>query len=110
MLRVDATTNGGVSRFRDIIRCAARKSVAISPHMFPHIHSRLVAACSYEAPIEWGVPGMGVHPMDDCLDQPVITDGRMAPLPDGLGFGRLVDSCWIAKQSVRDPEGLLEDL
>jgi L-alanine-DL-glutamate epimerase-like enolase superfamily enzyme len=110
VLRVDATTNGGVTRLRGIVERAGSKGVPVSPHMFPHVHSRLMAALGCEAPIEWGVPGTGVHPMDDCLDQPVVRDGYMAPLPDDPGFGELVEPGWIAKQIIEDPEGVLDDL
>jgi L-alanine-DL-glutamate epimerase-like enolase superfamily enzyme len=105
VLRVDGTTNGGVTRLRGIVRKALDKGVALSPHMFPHVHSRVMAALSVDVPIEWGVPGTGVHPMDDCLSQPVVRDGFMEPLPDEPGFGVLVDPQWIADQSVSDPDG-----
>jgi hypothetical protein len=64
-----------------------------------------------DAPIEWGIPFTGVHPMDDPLVQPTVRDGLMEPLPDLPGFGNLVDRAWIAAQeSVLDPDRLLEDL
>jgi L-alanine-DL-glutamate epimerase-like enolase superfamily enzyme len=110
VLRVDATTNGGVTRLREIVRRARDKGVAVSPHMFPHVHSRVMAALGFDVPIEWGIPGTGVHPMDDCLDQPVVRDGNMAPLADGLGFGVLVDPDWVGSQVVSDPDGALADL
>jgi hypothetical protein len=34
----------------------------------------------------------------------------MDPLPELPGFGTLVDTKWIARQTVSDPAGLLEDL
>ncbi len=110
VLRVDATTNGGVTRLRGILERATARGTAVSPHMFPHVHSRLVAALGYEAPIEWGVPGTGVHPMDDSLEQPSVRDGYMLPLADDPGFGVLVDPGWVAQQVVHDPDGALEDL
>jgi L-alanine-DL-glutamate epimerase-like enolase superfamily enzyme len=110
VLRVDGTTNGGVTRLRGIVRKALDKGVALSPHMFPHVHSRVMAALSLDVPIEWGVPGTGVHPMDDCLSQPVVRDGFMEPLPDEPGFGVLVDPEWIADQVVSDPSGALAGL
>ncbi len=88
VLRVDATTNGGVTKLREIVRRAAGKGVAVSPHMFPHVHSRLMAVIAPEAPIEWGIPGTGVHPMDDSLEQPVVRDGYMLPLADAAGVWR----------------------
>jgi hypothetical protein len=49
--------------------------------------------------------------MDDPLFQPTVRDGRMDPLPEEPGFGRLVDPAWIARQQqVTDPDALLEDL
>ena len=110
VLRVDATTNGGLTRLRGIVQRASEKGVAVSPHMFPHVHSRVMSVLAPDAPIEWGIPGTGVHPMDDCLEQPVVTDGHMAPLASDPGFGQLVDPRWIAEQVVLDPQGALDDL
>jgi L-alanine-DL-glutamate epimerase-like enolase superfamily enzyme len=110
--RVDATTNGGVTRLRGILATIAAKGNAIAPHMYPHIHSQVLGALGYtDAPIEWGIPGTGVHPMDDPLVQPTVRDGLMDPLPDLPGLGVLVDRDWIAAQEqVLDPDGLLADL
>ncbi len=110
--RLDATTNGGITRLRGILRMVKEHGNGITTHMYPHIHSQVLGALGYsEAPIEWGVPGTGVHPMDDPLIQPVVRDGLMDPLPDLPGLGVLVDPAWIARQSVvTDPNGLLDDL
>jgi len=110
--RLDATTNGGITRLRGILRQVQEHGNGITTHMYPHIHSQVLGALGYtDAPIEWGVPGTGVHPMDDPLIQPVVRDGLMDPLPDLPGFGVLVDLPWIARQdTVIDPDGLLADL
>lgn len=110
VLRVDATTNGGVTRFGLHLRAAAAAGIPVSPHMFPQIHARLIAAFGVDAPIEWGIPGTGVHPMDDALEQPVVEDGTMAPLSDEPGFGRLVNPTWIRSQTHHDPDGALRNL
>ena len=111
VLRVDATTNGGITRLRPIVARAVAAGVRIAPHMFPHVHSQVLSALGRtEAPIEWGIPGTGVHPMDDSLAQPVVRNGLMDPLPDLPGLGVLVDPAWIATQQVTDPDGLLADL
>jgi L-alanine-DL-glutamate epimerase-like enolase superfamily enzyme len=111
-VRVDATTNGGITRLRGILRAVTEHGDRVTPHMFPHIHSQVLGALGYtDAPIEWGIPGTGVHPMDDSLVQPSVRDGLMDPLPDLPGFGALVDPAWIAAQrQVTDPDGLLADL
>ena len=110
--RLDATTNGGITRLRGILRLVREHGNGITTHMYPHIHSQVLGALGYtDAPIERGVPGTGVHPMDDPLIQPVVRDGLMDPLPDLPGFGVLVDLPWIARQdTVIDPDGLLADL
>jgi L-alanine-DL-glutamate epimerase-like enolase superfamily enzyme len=111
VLRVDATTNGGITRLKGIVAAAGTKGVAVAPHMFPHVHSQLLSALGQrDAPIEWGIPDTGVHPMDDSLVQPVVCDGRMDPLPASPGLGTLVDPAWIGRQQVTDPHGLLDDL
>jgi hypothetical protein len=70
----------------------------------------MAAFGEFEAPIEWGIPGTGVHPMDDDLEQPVIVDGLMMPLQDAPGFGPLVALDWIRAQDVEDPDGALVDV
>ena len=111
VLRVDATTNGGITRLRGIVAAAAERGVPVAPHMYPHIHSQVLSALGRtDAPIEWGIPWTGVHPMDDPLIQPTVVDGRMDPLPALPGLGVLVDPAWIATQQVTDPHGLLADL
>lgn len=111
VVRVDATTNGGITRLPEIIKAITARGVGFAPHMFPHIHSQVLSALGYtEAPIEWGIPGTGVLPMDDSLAQPVVSEGLMEPLPDGPGLGIMVNPEWIAGQQVVDPVGLLDDL
>lgn len=109
VIRVDATTNGGITRLREIVADATARGVSIAPHMFPHVHARVLGALGHRAPIEWGIPGTGVHPMDDSLEQPTLVDGDMLPLADDEGLGELVDRDWIAAQRVDDPLGVLAE-
>ena len=111
VVRVDATTNGGITRLPEILKAITSRGVGFAPHMFPHIHSQVLSALGYtDAPIEWGIPGTGVHPMDDCIAQPVVSDGLMEPLPAGPGLGTMVNPEWIAAQGVIDPTGMLDDV
>lgn len=112
VLRVDATTNGGITGLKRVLSLAKNANVKVSPHMFPHFHSRLLPILGWkDVPIEWGVPGTGVHPMDDGLEQPKIIDGLMQPLTEGLGFGKIVDRAWILTQNeVSDPDGALDEI
>lgn len=109
VLRVDATVNGGITRLREIVNAAQRAGVALAPHMFPHLHWRIFAGLGVAVPIEWGVPGTGVHPMDDSLERPRLQDGQMLALISTPGFGRLIDLDWLSEQDVHDPCRLLAD-
>lgn len=112
VIRVDLTCMGGITRGRRVIDEILGAGLAFAPHMFPHVHSQVLAAMGYpDVPIEWGIPLTGVHPMDDPLPQPVIQPGgRMAPLPEAAGFGHLVDAEWIRSQPHDDPGGILAEL
>ena len=112
VVRMDLTCMGGITRGRRVIDQVLEAGLTFAPHMFPHVHSQVLAALGHaEVPIEWGIPFTGVHPMDDPLPQPVIqAGGRMAPLQEGPGFGHLVDVDWIRTQPHDDPADLLASL
>jgi L-alanine-DL-glutamate epimerase-like enolase superfamily enzyme len=111
IIRVDATTNGGVTGLQSCLERARIAGVKVSPHMFPHLHSRLLPIFGFkDVPIEWGIPGTGVHPMDDGLEQPVIFEGLMRPLTTSIGLGKIVDYDWITKQQVSDEFGALVEI
>ena len=108
IIRVDATTNGGITGLQNSLARARAAKVSVSPHMFPHLHSRLLPIFGFkDAPIEWGIPGTGVHPMDDGLEQPEILNGFMRPLTSSIGLGKIVDFDWITGQQVSDEQGAL---
>jgi L-alanine-DL-glutamate epimerase-like enolase superfamily enzyme len=112
VVRVDLTCMGGITAGREVIDRTLAAGLAFAPHMFPHVHSQVLAAWGFaDVPIEWGIPGTGVHPMDDPLPQPeLIEGGRMKPMPEAPGFGHLVDADWVRSQPHRDPDGILDHL
>ena len=108
--RVDVTTYGGITRLADTLAQIQERGIQFAPHMFAHMHSQIFGALGHQVPIEWGVPGSGVDQFADSLQQPVVVDGLMQPLPEEPGFGRLHNAEWIASQHVDDEDGLLGDL
>jgi len=112
VIRVDLTCMGGITGGRRVIDQVLDAGLAFAPHMFPHVHSQVMAGLGHTGvPIEWGIPFTGVHPMDDPLPQPVIdVDGRMSALPEAPGFGELVDADWVRSQPHEDPAGILDGL
>ena len=111
-VRVDLTCMGGITGGRAVIDECLAANVDFCPHMFPHTHSQVFSAWGYEdKPIEWGVPWTGVHPYDDALAQPeIISDGKglMKPLPQGPGFGKMIDKDWCLTQPHQDPDHLFD--
>lgn len=112
VIRVDLTCMGGITRGRRVIDEILIAGLAFAPHMFPHVHSQVMAGFGHDdVPIEWGIPFTGVHPMDDPLPQPtILPGGHMAPLPEAPGFGHLVDADWVRSQPHDDPAGILAEL
>ncbi len=112
VIRIDLTCMGGITRGRRIIDQVLEAGLAFAPHMFPHVHSQVLAGLGHAGvPIEWGIPFTGVHPMDDPLPQPTILEGgAMAALPEAPGFGHLVDADWVRSQPNDDPAGILAAL
>ena len=111
VLRVDICANGGLTGLAVVVEKAKAAGIQVSPHMFAHFHTRALDGLGVEAYSgEWGIPGAGVHPMDDALEQPVVVDGVMEPLAQEVGFGRVVSPQWICNQSVDDPLGALDQL
>jgi L-alanine-DL-glutamate epimerase-like enolase superfamily enzyme len=111
VVRIDATCMGGVSRFLELVADLKKAQVQFSPHMNAHVHARLLNALGVaDVPVEWGVPGTGVDPFADSLEQPVVRDGLMRPLAAAPGFGCLVNSAWLADKAVDDPDHLVASL
>lgn len=109
VVRIDASTNGGVTGLRRVLRELDGRP--FSTHMFPHVHSRLLSALGIEgAPIEWGIAGNGVDQISDSFSRPTVTDGWMDPLPADPGFGMVVGPEWLRAQTHDDPDGLIGDL
>jgi L-alanine-DL-glutamate epimerase-like enolase superfamily enzyme len=109
VVRIDASTNGGITGLRRVIRELDDRE--FTTHMFPHVHSRVLSALGFEGkPIEWGITGNGVDQVTDTFTRPIVNDGWMEPLPNDPGFGMVIDPEWLASQDPDDPDNLVGDL
>ena len=107
VVRIDLTYMGGISGGRSIVDRCVRAVMTFAPHMFAHVHSQVFSAWGFpDVPIEWGVQWTGVDPYADSLAQPLIVNGRMAPLESLASFGSLVNLDWIGTQECIDPDDL----
>jgi L-alanine-DL-glutamate epimerase-like enolase superfamily enzyme len=87
VVRLDATTCGGVTGFMAIARMAADRGLPISCHVFHHLHAQLAAlfpACS----IEYMLPETGVEAVHLLVSQELAWEhGRMLPsTAPGVGY------------------------
>ena len=106
VVRVDASTNGGVTGLRRVLAELGERR--FTTHMFPHVHSRLFSGLGIEGvPIEWGILGNGVDQVSDTFSRPVVVDGLMQPLPPEPGFGMRIDPEWLRAQNPDDPDDLI---
>ncbi len=111
VVRIDASTNGGVTRFGTIVSLLREADQRFATHMFAHAHSQILNGLGIvDVPVEWGVPGSGVDQFADSLPQPEVHEGVMRPLDVRAGLGPMANPDWIAEQIVEDPDGLLDDL
>lgn len=68
VVRLDATTCGGVTGFLRIARLAASRGLPISCHVFHHLHAQLASAVE-RASIEYMLPETGVDAIDSLIDE-----------------------------------------
>lgn len=90
VVRLDATTCGGVTGFRRIARMASTRGLPVSCHVFHHLHAHLatvVPKCS----IEYMLPETGVDAIQMLLKQDLEwRDGGLVPSASG-GVGYMWD-------------------
>jgi L-alanine-DL-glutamate epimerase-like enolase superfamily enzyme len=108
VVRLDVTTNGGITRLPSILDAVRGNGTSFSCHMFPHIHAQVFPALGVtDIPIEWGVPGTGVDQLSDTLPQPEVADGLMKPPTPDAGFGVAFDPEWMSAQEIDDPDDVV---
>jgi L-alanine-DL-glutamate epimerase-like enolase superfamily enzyme len=110
VVRIDVSTNGGITRLPQIVERLRAAGASFSCHMFPHYHAQAFAALGeLDMPIEWGARDTGIDQYTDALPPPTIVDGR-AVVDDQPGIGPVVSRAWVEAQVVDDPDGLVETL
>ncbi len=68
VVRLDATTCGGVTGFLRIARLARARGVPVSCHVFHHLHAQLASALE-QVSIEYMLPESGVDAIDSLIDE-----------------------------------------
>jgi L-alanine-DL-glutamate epimerase-like enolase superfamily enzyme len=87
VVRLDATTCGGVTGFMRIAQLATDRGLPVSCHVFHHLHAQLAAVVPGGA-VEYMLPDTGVDAIHLLLDQDLEwRSGRMLPSAEpGVGY------------------------
>ena len=98
ILRVDATTVGGITGAIEAINLAAGAGRTVFPHVFAPLHVHLACAFPNVEAVEWITQECGADPLEMMLrNMPVVKDGQMKPSHEP-GIGISVD--WEAVERL----------
>lgn len=89
VLRVDATTVGGLTGAIEAINVAAAAGRTVFPHVFAPLHLHLACAFPNVEGVEWITQESGADPLHQLLHNvPGVKDGKMSPSDEpGVGIG-----------------------
>lgn len=98
ILRVDATTVGGLTGAIEAINLAAAAGKTVFPHVFAPLHLHLACAFPNVEGVEWITQESGADPLHQLLHNvPAVKEGKMRP-SDEPGVGISVD--WDAVERL----------
>ena len=101
ILRVDATTVGGITGAIEAINLAAGAGKTVFPHVFAPLHIHLACAFPNVEAVEWITPECGADPLNLMLrNMPAVKEGQMKPSQEP-GIGISVDWEAVGRHSRR---------
>ena len=89
ILRVDATTVGGITGAIEAINLAAGAGKTVFPHVFAPLHVHLACAFPNVEAVEWITPECGADPLNLMLPQHSGSEGRANEAEPGTGHRHL---------------------
>ena len=100
VLRLDATSMGGLSEAVKVCALASVHARPVFPHVFPEIHVHLAAAFSEVMAVELTLPEANIETLHRLfLDWVVIEDGQIVA-PSRPGLGLELDEGAVARYAV----------
>jgi L-alanine-DL-glutamate epimerase-like enolase superfamily enzyme len=101
ILRVDATTVGGLTGAIEAINLAMGAGKTVFPHVFAPLHIHLACAFPNVEGVEWITQESGADPLHQLLrNVPDLKDGKMTP-SDEPGIGISIDWASVERLSRR---------
>ena len=99
LVRVDATTIGGISEAVKVVAMASASGLSVSPHVFPEIHVHLGAAFENVRTVEMTDPARDYETLYRLFSTWVHLDGGDFVAPETPGLGVEID--WKAVDAYR---------
>jgi D-arabinonate dehydratase len=99
IVRVDATTIGGISEVVKVIGMASAYGLPVSPHVFPEIHVHVGAAFQNVRAVEMTDPARDYETLHKLFSTWVCLDGGDLVAPEAPGLGVELD--WKAVDAYR---------
>ena len=87
ILRLDATTAGGISEAVKVCALAAAESIPVLPHIFPELHVHLAAALPIVMAVEVTDPAQEIDLFWQVLEEPLRPVDGHVTAPTGPGIG-----------------------
>jgi D-arabinonate dehydratase len=100
ILRLDATTAGGVTDAIKICALAAAEGIPVLPHIFPELHVHLAAALPIVMAVEVTDPRQEIDLLWRLLADPVAPVGGSVAAPTRPGLGVTADLAAMARYAV----------
>ena len=97
VLRLDATTAGGISEAVKVCALAAAESIPVLPHIFPELHVHLAAALPIVMAVEVTDPAQEIDLFWQVLEEPLRPVDGHVTAPTGPGVGLRLDRAALAR-------------
>ena len=100
LLRIDATTMGGLSEAVKVCALASTRAIPVIPHVFPEIHVHLAAAFPIVAAVEMTLPEYELEGLFRLFRDWVTIDAGELVAPTTPGLGLELDWASIDRYTV----------
>jgi D-arabinonate dehydratase len=100
LVRVDATTVGGLSEAVKVCALASARGRSVLPHVFPEIHIHLAAALPAVRAVEITLPEYELEALHRLFTSWIELDGGQASAPTAPGLGYALDERAVAQYTV----------
>jgi L-alanine-DL-glutamate epimerase-like enolase superfamily enzyme len=100
VLRLDATSMGGLSEAVKVVALASVRARPVFPHVFPEIHVHLAAAFSEVMAVELTMPEMGLESLYRLFGDWVLVEGGEIVAPSRPGLGLTLDEDAVARYAI----------